>query len=117
MSRPFSRPLAVVTERAVALANRLPPPDLLRAGDEVESFLRVAGHAVEDEPEQPAGVGLVLVAGDVVQHPLHHLQLVQRQQRHAMRERVGPLGELVVGHALEDHPGRGRLCRRSARRR
>src|SRR4051812_14719986 len=78
------RALAIVTERPIALADSVAPPDLLGAGHEVEPFLRVPGHAVEDEAEQTAGVGLVLVASDVVEHPLHHLELVERQAGHAL---------------------------------
>ena len=72
----------------------------------------MAGDAVEDEAEQPARVGLVLVAGDVVEHPLHHLQLVQRQGAMRWASARGVVVELVVGDALEDHPGVGRLAPR-----
>src|SRR5437763_4913313 len=87
-SRSFRAPgaLAVVAERPVALPDRVTPADVLCSRHEIEAFLGVAGDSVEDEAEQPAGVGLVLVTSDVVEHPLHHLQLVQREQRDALRE-------------------------------
>src|SRR5438105_9131053 len=85
------RALAVVAERTVAFPHRVAPADLLGPGHEVEPFLGVAGDAVEDEPEQPAGVRLVLVASDVVEHPLHHLELIEGQPGDALRERGGPL--------------------------
>ena len=110
-SRPVASPwaLAVVAERAIAFAHGLAPTDLLRARDEVEPFLGVAGDAVEDEPEQPTRIGLVLVSRDVVQHPLHHLQLIQRHQRDALRQRSPAASELNVSDALEDHPDVGGL--------
>src|SRR3954462_6813766 len=89
------RALAIVTKGPTALPDSVAPTDLLSAGDEVEPLLRVAGHAVEDEAEQPAGVGLVLVASDVVEHPLHHLELVERQAGHWPGHGHGPRGQLV----------------------
>src|SRR5687767_14824471 len=88
--RPLVPPLAVVAERLVALPDCVAPPDLLSPVDEVESFLCVTRHTVEDESEEATGVGLVLVPGDVVEHPLHHLQLVERQARHPLGQRSRP---------------------------
>ena len=49
------------------------------------------------------------MTGDVVEEQLHHLQLVERQQRHALCEPSGVRLQLGVGHALEDHPVGRRL--------
>src|SRR6476619_5602958 len=97
--------LAIVTERSVTLSDGVAPADLLRTGDEVQALLGVAGDPVEDESQQAARVRLILMPSHVVEHPLHHLQLVQREQRHPLGERGGAFVQLVVRHAFVDHPG------------
>ncbi len=62
-----SPPLAVVTEGVVTFTDGLTPPDLGGPRHEVQPLLGMAGDAVEDEPEEPAGVGLVLVTSHLVQ--------------------------------------------------
>ena len=60
--------------------------------------------------EQAGRVGPVHLRGDVVAHELQHLQLVERQLRHPLRERArARSSELVVGDALEHHAEPGRF--------
>src|SRR5712691_9887915 len=81
-----ARPRAVVAERVVALADRLPEAGRAGPGDEVEPLLRVARDAVEERAERPAG-SETHVLGGLVAEELQHDELARRHLRHAARER------------------------------
>src|SRR5437773_2007442 len=102
------RPRAVVAERVVALADRLPEAGRAGAGDEVEPFLRVARDAVEERAEHAAGAEAHILGG-LVAEELQHDELARRHLRHAARERERVLPEAVVRHRLEDEADARRL--------
>src|SRR5437016_12213365 len=113
------RPRAIVPDRVVALADRLPEAGRAGPGDEVEPLLRVARDAVEERAERAAG-GEAHVLGGLVAEELQHDELARRHLRHAARERKRVLLEAVVGHGLEDEAdacrlGRGDLVARQQR--
>ena len=56
--------------------------------------------------------GRYICAATSLQHELQHLELVEREAGHPLRELAGVVDQLVVRHALEDHPDPGRLLAR-----
>src|SRR5262245_62570533 len=96
LRRELAPAAAVVAERIVALAHRLPEPGLLRARHEVEAFLRVARDAVEQGAEQPRLTETEMLRR-LVAEQLQHDQLVQRESRHAAGEGGGVLEQSIIG--------------------
>src|SRR5262245_37916160 len=101
LRRELAPAAAVVAERIVALAHRLPEPGLLRTRDEVEAFLRVACDAVEESAEQSRLTETEMLRG-LIAEQLQHDQLVQREARHAPRQGGGVFEQSIVGDRFQD---------------
>src|SRR5512139_3574116 len=71
-SRLLALAAAVVAERVVALADRLPEADVARPRDEVEALLGVARDAVEERAQGAARSEAHVLGGLVAEQLQHH---------------------------------------------
>src|SRR5581483_10449894 len=92
---------------AIIAKGRIPFPDRrtesfgLRLSDKIQTFLRVAGYAIEKRSYESCGANS-LVFCLLIEKKFHELELIAGHKSNSLGQLHGTLLKLAVGHDFED---------------